>query len=109
MAESSKGSEATLRARRGKRQPAWLPQRSPKICTRYLRATATKHENVYEIPERRFDIPEGYVGNLTDNQHAKLRQIWAVFFDVLSKAKATADGAARSGAGASVEFETDLK
>ncbi|CAD6941816.1 unnamed protein product [Tilletia controversa] len=72
-------------------------------------ATATQHENVYEIAEGRFDIPEGYVGNLTDDQQAKLRQLWAGFFDVLSKAKGTADGAARSGAGAADEFETDPK
>ncbi|CAD6979904.1 unnamed protein product [Tilletia controversa] len=72
-------------------------------------ATATQHENVYEIAEGHFDVPEGYVGNLTDDQQAKLRQLWAGFFDVLSKAKGTADGAARSGAGAAVEFETDLK
>ncbi|KAE8226889.1 hypothetical protein CF319_g564 [Tilletia indica] len=68
-------------------------------------ATTRKHENVYEIPEGHFDLPEGYVGNLTDDQQTKLRQLWEGFFDVLSKARGNAAGAAAG----QEEFNSDPK
>ncbi|CEH13304.1 Phosphatidylinositol transfer protein PDR16 and related proteins [Ceraceosorus bombacis] len=52
-----------------------------------------KGEKVLEIPQQPVPVAEGYVGNLTSEQEAKLKEMWLVFLDVIEKAHGAGTGA----------------
>ncbi|CAO1635353.1 unnamed protein product [Sympodiomycopsis kandeliae] len=57
---------------------------------------------VKEIGQAEVKTPEGYVGNLTDDQNAKLKETWRQFFDVVARAKGEGKGGEGDGEGEEV-------
>lgn len=63
-------------------------------------------DNVQEMPAAQITVAEGYVGNLTEDQHTALVRMWESYFDICDRAR----GNAKRGAGFTEEKTgSDLK
>ncbi|CAO1613043.1 unnamed protein product [Jaminaea pallidilutea] len=63
--------------------------------------------SVVEIGQTKVEQPDGYVGNLTDEQDKKLREAWKQYFKVLDEAKGGGGGGGKKGGGGGGEEMAD--